>query len=83
MYVYGISMETFINYFRYGVTNQEAMVVIMPELMITKHDKPYQVLEIKDDTETAEILVSYHCYLVTPLAFYHGNGSKEFGSNLV
>ena len=34
------------------------MVVILPDLMVTKYDEPYQVLEITDNTDGGYILVS-------------------------
>lgn len=37
---------------------QDAMVVIMPELMVTKYDEPYYVKELAEDTPSGLILVS-------------------------
>lgn len=37
---------------------KEAVVVIMPELMVTKYDKPYHVLEVTAETQASDILVS-------------------------
>jgi len=43
---------------RYKVSDKEAVVVILPELMVTKYDEPYYILELKDESENLKILVS-------------------------
>ena len=43
---------------RYGVTDKEAVVVILPELLVTKYDKPFHVLQLEDDTGNTKVLVS-------------------------
>ena len=43
---------------RYGVTDKEAVVVILPELLVTKYDKPFHVLQLEEDTENTKVLVS-------------------------
>lgn len=42
---------------RFKVEGKEVVLVIMPELMVTKHDKPYYVLEITAETPASDILV--------------------------
>ena len=62
--------------YRYGVADQECMVVILPDLMVTKYDKPYQVLEITDNTDGGYILVSlsHICHLEPNDGYREGLG---------
>ncbi|XP_067935563.1 protein disulfide-isomerase A4-like [Watersipora subatra] len=61
---------------KYGVANKEAVVVILPELLVTQHDKPFHVLTVEDDTENTAVLGFIDAH-ETPLIGTKSSSTKE------